>query len=428
MPEWIWLDEWKRYRDLETGEWLAGTRAREWARLAAAASGDATGMMATMVNEGQLNVSDWTLLMRDEIKDAYVQEYVLGRGGLDQMTQRDWGSIGGMLREQYRYLDNFAHQVADGEVSPGRIAQRAKMYAHSAREAYYRAHERALGMPPLPDRPGSGNTICMTNCQCDWDIREVRDKAGKIVRWDCYWLLRPAEHCTSEDVDKQGRPRGCIQRAALWGPLVLKAKAFPGLDSIIDMKGGEGSGYHAPHYGRPGKIGGSRPRGVVDGDGAEPLTPERIAENIQAMIPKWNRQWLDIPETGLGDALDKKGYGGPEPLQKLMYHPEANVLLAGGYHYAHAELVGEYGKGRWKFDDFVAMKRDVGNVWHMWPEGLGGDYPTEWGKCYAAVKAMRDVGFSEDTKLRIVLAPRVPGPGYMPSTVIEEQVGEFLHG
>jgi hypothetical protein len=263
VPEWVWLAAHNQYRDLETGRWLSFAQARQWSTEAAEVSGDAIAGLAELLNTDRLSVHDWTLLMRDEIKDTYVQEYLLGRGGVDQMTRQDWGSIGGMLQEQYRYLDRFARQIADGEVSPGRIVQRARMYANSAREAYYRAHERALGMPPLPDRPGSGNTVCKTNCKCDWDIEAIREN-GRVVRWECYWRLRPAEHCTSDEVDAQGRPLGCIQRAALWNPLVLTPTA---------EKGGPKSGYRRPHYGRPGRIGGSRPRSQQTDD--EPAREEQ---------------------------------------------------------------------------------------------------------------------------------------------------------
>lgn len=223
MPEWVWLDSVQQYRDLETGRFLSGETAREWGHLAADASENVISEMSNMLLDGRLNLRDWTLLMRDEIKDAHIQQYLLGRGGIEHMGQADWGSIGGMLSGQYRFLDRFAASIAAGEVTPGDIVRRALMYANAAREAYFRAHARALNMPRLPDYPGSGNTVCLTNCRCDWDIRTIRDRQGNVLRWECYWRLRPAEHCTSDEVDAQGRPRGCIQRAQLWNPLVIEA-------------------------------------------------------------------------------------------------------------------------------------------------------------------------------------------------------------
>ena len=200
----MWGWDGRRYRNLETGRYVSAAQVREWSSLAIGTSSDAMGDLSGLLNEGQLNTHDWTLLMRDEVKDAYIQEYVLGRGGLDQMTQADWGSIGGALREQYRYLDNFARQIADGSVTPAQIAARARMYAKSAREAFERAQRRvaiAAGMTQIkwtlmpaehcPDcvafadlgwqniaddpyrgaTPTSGHTQCLTNCQCIFDFR-----------------------------------------------------------------------------------------------------------------------------------------------------------------------------------------------------------------------------------------------------------------
>jgi len=160
------------------------------------ASGVATGQLVDFVVDGVTSPEDFRELFREEIKREYIREYLLGIGGREQMTPRDWGSIGGMLAEQYRYLDEFARQIAAGELTPEQIAARAQMYVISAREAYERAHGRnaeALGMSeelwvmdeskehcddcaayadagwqPIGafPMPGDGTTACLTNCGC----------------------------------------------------------------------------------------------------------------------------------------------------------------------------------------------------------------------------------------------------------------------
>lgn len=204
MPDWRWATDSSRYRDLQTGRFVSQAQVRDWSGQAAKASGDAVTEMAEMLGDGRLNVRDWTLLMRDEIKDVYIQQYVAAKGGLSQMTQRDWGSIGGMLRDQYRYLDRFARQVADGEVPASRVATRARLYTTSSKEAFERATQRvmvaggmtevhwrlhpaehcedcvafaAMGWQPIASRPygdaipGSGHTRCLTNCACTLSYR-----------------------------------------------------------------------------------------------------------------------------------------------------------------------------------------------------------------------------------------------------------------
>lgn len=137
-----------RYRDSETGRFLAGGRAAELANAAIEAGQEVTQVMADMVTDGRLSPADWQARMRREIKDAYVQQYMLGRGGRAQMTQADWGSVGGSLSEQYRHLDrkqnNFYGQVQTGDMSADAIAARSRMYMNSAREAYERGQARRL--------------------------------------------------------------------------------------------------------------------------------------------------------------------------------------------------------------------------------------------------------------------------------------------
>lgn len=166
-----------------------------------------TASWANQVASGELPVDAWEAMMRQEIKTRYIQQYLACRGGVGPMTQADYGSIGGMIADQYRYLDGFAAEIAEGKLSEGQIAMRSEMYLNSSREACERAGRRAaevagltevlwvrtpaescedcitlsnLGWQkaePWPFKvggvqaiPGSGATICKTNCKCllDW--------------------------------------------------------------------------------------------------------------------------------------------------------------------------------------------------------------------------------------------------------------------
>jgi hypothetical protein len=159
------------------------------------------GLSEELVN-GDISIQRWVLRFRDRLKDAYINEYMLARGGRSAMTQRDWGRLGRMLRDQYGYLDRFAQDVAAGRLSKDQIQARSEMYFKSARQAYERGHEEALGMPTLPAYPGDGSTVCLSNCQCHWDVRQTEDE------WLATWTLGAAEHCPD-----------CIERANRWAPL-----------------------------------------------------------------------------------------------------------------------------------------------------------------------------------------------------------------
>ena len=76
-----------------------------------------TAEWANSVFSGELPIDAWQASMRQELKTRYIQQYLAGRGGVGPMTQVDYGSIGGMLADQYRYLDGFAAEIAEGKLS-----------------------------------------------------------------------------------------------------------------------------------------------------------------------------------------------------------------------------------------------------------------------------------------------------------------------
>lgn len=165
--------------------------------------------LAGAYEAGELSAEDWQQAMRNEIKGEYLRQYMLGRGGRNAMTARDWGIVGSQIKEQYQFLRDFAGQVAAGALAAGQITTRAKMYVRSAREGFERARAEAIGNIRLPAYPGDGSTRCLTNCKCNWRLVK-RIEGGVLIGVDAFWELSPAEHC--ED---------CLLRASRWSPLFV---------------------------------------------------------------------------------------------------------------------------------------------------------------------------------------------------------------
>ena len=168
-----------------------------------------TNNIAAMVANKTISVSTWEAMMRLEIKNAYIQQYLLGRGGKIQMGFNDYGSIGGMLKEQYAHLSKMAAQMAAGNLTEAQIAFRSSMYIKSSNEAFNRGRARAYGIPDglLPQFPGDGQTVCLTNCRCRWII-EVVDEG---IKWDCFWKLDAAADTCPD----------CTDNRDTWSPLVI---------------------------------------------------------------------------------------------------------------------------------------------------------------------------------------------------------------
>jgi hypothetical protein len=160
--------------------------------------------LAQRLADGVIDMKQWEAGMREVIKDTYSTGYMLGRGGKLQMTQADWGSVGGQLKNQYRYLNGFYEAVAAGDLTPAQIGARAELYINSATQSIERGRARGLGAPELPAWPADGSSECLASCRCFWSIEETD------TEWLATWTLTPAEHCPT-----------CLERAQIWNPLLI---------------------------------------------------------------------------------------------------------------------------------------------------------------------------------------------------------------
>ena len=163
--------------------------------------------LASSLSDGSIGLTAWQTSMRSDIKNLYINQYMLGRGGREMMTKADWGRCGGLLKDQYRYLDGFAKDLSLMDVAEREkyIAARSQLYANASNEAYERgraATAKELGYDtchwwrtpaescdtcitrsqinssPIGPRggwmdpddgevfPADGNSICLTNCKC----------------------------------------------------------------------------------------------------------------------------------------------------------------------------------------------------------------------------------------------------------------------
>ncbi len=209
--KWRFLDKLGQFWNQTVGKLVPRLQVRRWADRSIDAAPVAE--WASDLASGRLTLDRWEALMRERIKLEMLKQYAAGIGGVDRMTARDYGSVGGMIADQYRYLSRFAREIADGNLTEGQILRRMRMYVNSCREAYERAYRRAaaeaeldeerwvmdpqaehcsgdpgcielsaLGWQPVSANafggrlPGSGHTPCLTNCRCHIERRRARGR------------------------------------------------------------------------------------------------------------------------------------------------------------------------------------------------------------------------------------------------------------
>jgi hypothetical protein len=114
-----------------------------------------TNARETQMREGLQAVMDGKLLpdvflrrTAELLKRQYVQLTALAAGGWDQVTQRDWGRVGGRIRNEYSYLARFAGELSRGEISHEAAIARLHQYMGNAQKVYYETEREHLPVPP----------------------------------------------------------------------------------------------------------------------------------------------------------------------------------------------------------------------------------------------------------------------------------------
>jgi hypothetical protein len=191
-----------RYRDGNTGRFLTNQTIIDLRDGLLDSRVSATKSLSEALADGRIDLPGWQSGMRAVSKDTAVAEYLFGRGGINAMTQADYGRVGALVKEQYQFLQGFAQDISDGKLSEKQIEARAAMYAHAGVTAHSVGQEAAYGgRLNLPAHPGSAE--CLTRCRCHWSIQEGPEA------WVCTWVRTSGESCAT-----------CISRASTWNPFV----------------------------------------------------------------------------------------------------------------------------------------------------------------------------------------------------------------
>ena len=211
----IWETDNARYRDVSTGRFVSEatieTRIESYNDTVIA---DRVTQHTQGLVDGTTSLPDWQRAVAKELKDAYVVNLQVGRGGRKATTQSDYGRIGGRLAFEYGKLNGFAFEIAnrqydiDGKLilgpSDAQILARAKLYARGPRTAYFDGQtagkeaaeyteERrilnpaehcedcvayeALGWQPIGTLPPPGvGSRCQHNCRCEKKYRTADER------------------------------------------------------------------------------------------------------------------------------------------------------------------------------------------------------------------------------------------------------------
>ena len=162
---------------------------------------------ADMILE-EISIQKWTHNIRDHIKRGTIAEYLFGIGGKNVIDSIDIDALKKLITAQFTYLQKFAEEIKNGELTGAKILQRVGMYGEATTHGYEQAKARSHNIK-LPEYPADGNQMCFMNCRCHWKLEDDPKKPEYVL---ATWKLNPlAEHCQS-----------CLNNADKWNPLRIK--------------------------------------------------------------------------------------------------------------------------------------------------------------------------------------------------------------
>lgn len=146
------------------------------------------------------NSAEFEVGMKALLKNEHLALSMIANGGRDQMTAREWGKVGSVIKDQYGYLEAFGRQIDADEITlgPGFLS-RAESYASFGSHVYENFVRdgmieagmteafnslggsaqscaecpalEATGWMPIEDMPEIGERECSVGCNCSIEYR-----------------------------------------------------------------------------------------------------------------------------------------------------------------------------------------------------------------------------------------------------------------
>jgi hypothetical protein len=193
-PDFTWDARSRRYRYADSGKFVPREAMLNLQKgYVETIKGDLQ-TLGGLVADGKISLKTWQETTAQTIKTLHINQAILGRGGVDQMTPADYLAVGRELRSQYKYLRQFAVDLTQGTMTRAQFEARLNLYANSSNISFSQAQQQnsvdngdrymrrilharescpdciryaaagvvAIGSLPLPKQ----NCQCGANCRC----------------------------------------------------------------------------------------------------------------------------------------------------------------------------------------------------------------------------------------------------------------------
>ena len=131
-----WDTKSQRYRYKDSGKYVSAEAVRNLSEKYIDQLKDDLGTIADKLIQGKINVATWEETTAKALKELHINQFLLGRGGLKQVTSRDYGVIGAELKKEYQYLRGFSQDILAGKMTREQFRDRVSKYVDSSYGIY----------------------------------------------------------------------------------------------------------------------------------------------------------------------------------------------------------------------------------------------------------------------------------------------------
>jgi hypothetical protein len=160
----------------------------------------------------KIELSTWLDSIASTLKTSHIQQYLLGRGGEAMLTDDDYDQITDRVRNEFKYLKQFAQAIRDGKLSDAQIQARIQLYIGATDqtrklaerqghvESDYNEERRILaevkhcpscighaakGWQPIGTLPTIGSDCeCQSNCKCAFEYQRSAKQSAVLSPWN----------------------------------------------------------------------------------------------------------------------------------------------------------------------------------------------------------------------------------------------------
>jgi len=204
LTTWQFSKSTQRYRDTRSGKFLSAEKLTQLIRTNNSQLAQSLDALNTLIIDDKITVSEWQSQAAEVLKRLHIQNYLLGRGGKQALTQRDYGLIGQKVQGQYRYLQGLSNDLLLGKMTEKQFRSRTQLYVNAANGTYelgrfegfksagFKWEKRTrhalescqeclafsqMNWQPLGTLPNPGvNCQCKSNCKCRKEYAKEQPK------------------------------------------------------------------------------------------------------------------------------------------------------------------------------------------------------------------------------------------------------------